>query len=242
MGSAAIDRRTLLRGVAAAGLLAVAFPARSHLASAAGPPVDPGPGRQLVLVSADPSDPTTATLSTWRWAGSEWRRTLPALDSRLGANGITSNPTEADGCTPSGTYSIQYAFGQSPSIGGTLPYRQTTTVDHWVDDPQSAFYNTWQTGTGDGRWNSAEVLAEYELAVVFDFNQHPVVANGNSAIFLHAGASDETSAGCVTVGSFDELAWVVRWLDPTEQPTIIIGTGSHLPADPAELNRMLTSA
>lgn len=144
-----------------------------------------------MLVSADPSDPTTATLSTWRWAGSEWRRALPALDSRLGAKGVTSNPTEADGYTPSGTYAIQYAFGQYPSIGGTLPYRQTNSADHWVDDPQSALYNTWQTGDAAGRWSSAEDLAEYELAVVFDFNQHPVVPNANSAIFLHAGPSGD---------------------------------------------------
>jgi len=219
----------------------VTVPASSHLASAERPPVELGPGRQLVLVSADPSDPTTATLSTWRWAGSEWRPALPALDSRLGAKGVTSNPTEADGYTPSGTYAIQYAFGQYPSIGGTLPYRQTTSTDHWVDDPQSALYNTWQTGDAAGRWSSAEDLAEYELAVVFDFNQHPVVPNANSAIFLHAGPSDETSAGCVTVGSFEQLAAIVRWLDPTEQPTITIGIGSHLPADPAELDRMLAS-
>jgi L,D-peptidoglycan transpeptidase YkuD (ErfK/YbiS/YcfS/YnhG family) len=153
------------------------------------------------------------------------------MASRLGRTGVTSSPSEADGSTPAGTYAIQYAFGRAESVRSALPYLQTTADDHWIDDPASPYYNTWQTGDPDGRWDSAEDLDGYALAVVFDFNQHPVVPGANSAIFLHAG-TDAPSAGCVTVSS-DDLATLVAWLDPAKSPHITIGIGAAPPAGPA---------
>ncbi len=235
-----VSRRDVLGGIATIAVASMAGRAARPL-SGARLRADPSPGRQLVQVTADPDDRTTAALSTWRWDGRRWRATLPSLPARLGSGGTTAHPTEADGCTPLGTYRIEYAFGQVGPVGGPLPYRQATAGDHWVDDPSSPLYNTWQTGDPAGRWSSAEDLDAYDLAVVFDFNQHPVVPGANSAIFLHSDPVAEPSAGCITLGSVDELAAVVRWLDPAERPAIAIGDTPSRPADPAALDRLLSS-
>lgn len=184
--------------------------------------------RQLLLVSASPADPTRATVRALEWTGHRWRLTFPAMSARLGRSGVTADPHEADGATPVGTYSVDLAFGTGDAPGGALPYRHVTNDDHWVDDPASPLYNTWQTGEADGRWESAEDLDGYTLAVAFDFNQHPVTADGNSAIFLHAGPNDEASAGCVTVAS-DDLSRIVWWLTPALHPRIEIGVQARPP-------------
>ncbi len=182
-------RRVLAQMAVALALLAV-LPTGSPAPAA----FAPTGSRQLLLVSASAHDPTKGTVTAYVWTGTTWVRALAPMASRLGQTGVTSSPSEADGSTPTGTFAIQYAFGQADSIPSALPYRKATADDHWVDDPSSALYNTWQTGDAAGRWSSAENLDSYALAVVFDVNQHPIVPGANSAIFLHPG-SDTQNGG-----------------------------------------------
>ena len=110
------------------------------------------------VVSAPGRGTSHATLTAYGWDGDRWVAEI--------------GPVAAD------------VRGRSRS-GHTI--RLSASDDHWVDDPTSVAHNTWPTGPAGGRWKSAETLSGYEYAVAFDFNEQPVVADGNSVIFLHDG-------------------------------------------------------
>ena len=206
------------------GLLAAPLciaPARAaDPAPAAVHPVRPTGASQAVVVTTDGPGQSIARLTAYEWAGGDWVPALPAMRAEIGRRGFTDSPHEADGFTPTGEYSFTVVFGRMPNPGVTMPYRQATDDDHWVDDSASPLYNTWQTGPPGGRWASAETLSSYDLAAAFDFNQDPVVAGGNSAIFLHTG--DGPTPGCIVMTPAD-VATVLRWLDPAAEPVIVLG-------------------
>jgi L,D-peptidoglycan transpeptidase YkuD (ErfK/YbiS/YcfS/YnhG family) len=182
--------------------------------------ITPVPASQVVVISAPAPGATQATLTTYAWAADHWQVAIGPVPAWVGTNGLTNDPHEADGFTPGGEYSITTVFGSQPDPGTHFTYVNVDDDDHWVDDPTSPVYNTWQRGSASGRWRSAENLSAYPYAAAFDFNQNPVVPNGNSAIFLHEGTAP--TPGCIVVSRNDLLA-VLRWLDPVAQPRIVIG-------------------
>ncbi len=83
----------------------------------------------------------------------------------------------------------------------------------WVDDPDSSLYNTQQRLPADGRWSSAEKLANapaYNFAQVIGYNEGATPGRG-SAIFLHVSTGGPT-AGCISVPTSALLA-LMRWQD-----------------------------
>jgi L,D-peptidoglycan transpeptidase YkuD (ErfK/YbiS/YcfS/YnhG family) len=182
---------------------------------------------QAVVVSAPSAGTSDATVTAYQWDGTGWQVAIGAIEAQLGANGFTTTPHEGDGFTPTGQYRFTVVFGSLPDPDVSMPYRQATAQDFWVDDPTSALYNTWQHGAAAGRWTSAEELNGYSYAAAFDFNQNPVVPNGNSAIFLHEGGVP--TAGCIAVDQASLLR-LLRWLDPAAQPVIVLGVGATPPA------------
>ena len=67
--------------------------------------------------------------------------------ARLGYNGTTDGATrkQGSGTTPLGTYSMSQSFGLAAPPGTSLPYRQVRTGDYWVEDNDSAYYNSCRT-------------------------------------------------------------------------------------------------
>jgi L,D-peptidoglycan transpeptidase YkuD (ErfK/YbiS/YcfS/YnhG family) len=184
---------------------------------------------QVVVVSTEAWGDTTGTLTTYSWNGTEWTPVLGPVLAFLGGNGLTDDPHESDDFTPTGQYAFTFAFGAEPNPGTAMPYVQVTDDDHWVDDPASDLYNTYQQGDGDGRWDSAETLSNYPYALAFDFNQDPVVPGGNSAIFLHEG--EDATLGCIAIDS-DSFQSVLQWLSPDARPEIVIGVQVGPPDHP----------
>jgi L,D-peptidoglycan transpeptidase YkuD (ErfK/YbiS/YcfS/YnhG family) len=193
-------------------------------------PFGPTTADQVVVVSTPAPGSSRGTLTAYAWAGDHWQATIGPVTAWVGANGLTADPHEADGFTPVGQYSFTILFGAQPDPGTAMGYVQVGAADHWVDDPSSAVYNTWQQGAADGRWHSAENLSVYPYAAAFDFNQNPVVPDGNSAIFLHQGAGP--TPGCIEIDQADLLR-VMRWLTSAARPQIVIGVNAspprHLP-------------
>jgi len=189
---------------------------------------------QVIVVSAPSWGSSTATVTGYDWDGARWRVQVGPIVAGIGVNGLTATPHEADGFTPVGEYAVTTVFGSQSNPATAMPYRQATGADHWVDDPTSPLYNTWQTGPASGRWASAENLVNYPYAVAFDFNQNPVVPDGNSAIFLHGGGG--ATPGCIEIDEAD-LVTIMRWLDPASRPRIVLGVSAapppHLAAPPA---------
>jgi len=85
-----------------------------------------------------------------------------------------------------------------------MPYLQVDETHHWVDDPNSKYYNQWVeiNKIKDKDWKSAEHLASYpkayKYAAVINYNTTNIVKGKGSAIFLHTSTNGPT-AGCVSV-------------------------------------------
>jgi L,D-peptidoglycan transpeptidase YkuD (ErfK/YbiS/YcfS/YnhG family) len=213
--------------VLAATVAVVATPAPAGAAAVPfGQPVTVGDARQLLTVKSRPGT-SYATLSGWVLRDGRWVRNFGPTAARVGANGTTGSPREGRAATPRGTYTLTEAFGTTAAPAGTrLPYRRAWNAHWWVSDPRSRYYNTWQTGPPNGRWNPAygEQLTRYRTAyaysIVIDFNRSPVVRGKGSAIFLHVGTGGAT-AGCVSVSSA-RMAQLLRYLQPKLKPRIAI--------------------
>ncbi len=190
-------------------------------------PAAPSDADQVLVVSAAAQGTSRAMLTGYGWVDGRWVVEIGPVTANLGGNGFTVTPHEADGFTPAGEYSVTTIFGAAADPGTSFAYRRATSDDHWVDDPTSAVYNTWQIGPSGGRWRSAETLSGYEYAIAFDFNQQPVVPDANSAIFLHEGGG--ATPGCIVVGR-STLVDIMRWLDPAARPRIVLGVDATLPA------------
>jgi L,D-peptidoglycan transpeptidase YkuD (ErfK/YbiS/YcfS/YnhG family) len=213
--------------VAAVAVPVAAVPAPAVAATTPfGQSVAVGDARQILTVKSRPGS-SYATLTGWVIRNNRWVRNLGPMPARVGANGTTNSPREGSSATPRGTYALTVAFGTKAAPAATkLPYRRVRTQSWWVSDPRSRYYNTWQAGPPNGRWNPAygEQLSRYRTAyayaIVIDFNRSPVVRGRGSAIFLHVGTGSAT-AGCVSVSSA-RMAQLLRYVTPKLKPRIAI--------------------
>jgi L,D-peptidoglycan transpeptidase YkuD (ErfK/YbiS/YcfS/YnhG family) len=220
---------TTLGLLVAAGALVSPPPASAATSTQIfGQPVTVGDARQIVTVRSDRAGSSYATLTGWTFvSGKGWAKSFGPVPARVGAAGTTNSPSEGKSATPQGTYTLREAFGARYAPAGTrLPYRVFGSNDWWVSDAGSRYYNTWQVGPPNGRWNPAagERLGTYATAyahaVVIDFNRNPVVRGKGSAIFLHVGNGSAT-AGCVSISS-THLVKLLPYLDPALRPRIAI--------------------
>ncbi|MBV8691881.1 MAG: hypothetical protein JOY57_09505 [Actinobacteria bacterium] len=189
-----------------------------------------GDAQQVITVTSSSSSSAIASLEAFERDGpnGSWRRVTGPVTAYVGRNGFSSDKHEGDGTTPVGVYGFGTAFGTAANPGVHLTYRQATQPDVWVDDPNSALYNTWQQDPPDGRWSSAERLyqpAPYHYAAVIDYNAARTPGKG-SAIFLHVSQGRGT-AGCASVAE-PVLLQLLRWLDPARHPVIAMGPVSAL--------------
>ena len=91
------------------------------------------------------ASPTAPTSPTWVRSAATW------------STGVTSasSKREGDGHTPAGVYPLRGGFGAKGDPGLPQGWFTVDGNDYWVDDPDSALYNTHQRGPADGRWDSA---------------------------------------------------------------------------------------
>ncbi|MEV6278614.1 L,D-transpeptidase family protein [Nocardia sp. NPDC051832] len=186
-----------------------------------------GPAGQVVTVRAADSSSTTAVLEAWDRQGGSWIRVLGPFPAFVGAEGVGA-AREGVARTPAGVWALGHAFGNRPSNGTRLPYRQVTPWDWWVGDSRSLLYNMpflCPPGLCPFDERASERLgavgSAYDRAVVIDYNRWPALPGKGSAFFLHV-ATGEPTAGCVAIAAPD-LDAVMRWLDPAERPVIAIG-------------------
>jgi L,D-peptidoglycan transpeptidase YkuD (ErfK/YbiS/YcfS/YnhG family) len=211
-------------------LLVLAMPG----AALAAPPVTPdgmrglGGATRVIVVAANSTKDTTATVRTYARAGGRWHSVRNAMPAYLGFGGL-SEPArrhEGDGTTPMGVYRFVYGFGSQPDPGLTgFGWRRLTPGSCWAGDRGS--YNRWVHRSPCGArdedlWASARVA--YRYAAVIDFNYRRPVFGRGSGIFLHRSLGRPTR-GCVSLREGDLLG-VLRWLRPTTR--IVIGTVARL--------------
>ncbi|MDV2886336.1 S-layer homology domain-containing protein [Alkalihalophilus pseudofirmus] len=195
--------------------------------------VDPATGKpddrpeQIIVVSTSSLASQQATLRTYERKNGKLERAFSPMPAVVGYNGIGQNKREGDGQTPMGTYSLGDAFGTAAKPGGmSYPYQRMGANHYWIDDVHSRDYNqlVYYEGNPHNRWRSFERMNIdlYKYGVMIDYNINPVVSGKGSAIFMHVWrGSQSPTAGCVAL-SESNLLTLLRWLDQSKDPAIII--------------------
>ena len=187
-----------------------------------------GGARQAIVVTATRYGATTARLTAYERGPEGWRAVYGPWPANVGTRGLAppGEKREGDGRTPSGVYGFDFFFGVEADPGVTFPYRRVTGRSIvWDDDPSSALYNTWvdldrqQAGAEPEPMYS---VPAYNHGAVIAYNAARTPGLG-SAIFLHVSTGGPT-AGCVSLPA-GQLVEVLRWLDPSREPRIVLGVG-----------------
>ncbi|HUC38467.1 MAG TPA: L,D-transpeptidase family protein [Acidimicrobiales bacterium] len=219
--------------------------ASSPPTTSAPPPASPlpfsaravGSSQQVMTVVAGSYGETVATFSVYQLTSAGWQQKFGPWQADIGQDGFAPPGAkhEGDGRTPSGSYGFTFFFGDlSEPAGYRFPFRQATASDFWDDDPSSPDYNQWvdesTQGAGAAGANPEPMYDEpaYDYGAVIAYNMDPVTPGAGSAIFLHVSTGGPT-AGCVSLPT-SELLDVLNWMDPSEQPLIVMGTPATVAA------------
>jgi L,D-peptidoglycan transpeptidase YkuD (ErfK/YbiS/YcfS/YnhG family) len=195
-------------------------------------PFRTGTATRVITVTASSTANTTATLQAWaKVAGGGWRTSGSAVTAHVGADGLSSHPSEYRSATPIGSFTLTQAFGHDANPGTRLPYIHTRPSDWWISQ-SGPLYNTHQRCASNcafTRGSPNEHLyyetPYYNYAVVIDYNTRNapggVRQGAGSAFFLHV-TDGRSTAGCVAIGQA-KLVSLMRWLRPATHPRILIG-------------------
>jgi L,D-peptidoglycan transpeptidase YkuD (ErfK/YbiS/YcfS/YnhG family) len=103
-----------------------------------------GGATRVITVVAGSTTSTTATLQAWQKApGGGWLTWGGAITAHVGADGLSTSPSETRSATPIGSFTLTQAFGALANPGTALPYFQTTAADWWISQA-GPLYNTHQ--------------------------------------------------------------------------------------------------
>jgi L,D-peptidoglycan transpeptidase YkuD (ErfK/YbiS/YcfS/YnhG family) len=190
--------------------------------------------RQVVAVVAGGYGDTTATLTAYQEGPDGWTQVFGPWPAEVGEAGFAppGEKQEGDLRTPSGSYGFGFFFGIDTDPGVMFPWRSISSSDVWNDDPASADYNEWIDEATQGvaaAGSDPEPMYDppyYDYGAVIDYNMYPVshTPPDGSAIFFHYSATP--TVGCVALPDVGELVSVLKWLDPADDPRIIMGTES----------------
>jgi L,D-peptidoglycan transpeptidase YkuD (ErfK/YbiS/YcfS/YnhG family) len=196
---------------------------------------DTGSATQLITVVSARARSTTGSLRLWRKSGECWVGVDGPWTAHLGRNGVAETKREGDKTTPAGAFGIQpvmYGVGRNPGV--RYRYHRIVCGDWWVEDIRSPFYNRFRhvrCGMKPPFRITSEDMSRspisYRSLAVIDYNTHPIVPGRGSGIFLHISASGGPTLGCVSL-TRAQLITVLRWLDPSASPEIVIGTAATI--------------
>lgn len=196
-----------------------------------------GSASRVITVVARSKSRTTATLQAWTKAsGGGWRKYDSSVTAHVGADGLSTHPSESRSATPIGSFTLTQAFGHYSDPGTPLPYLHTRTSDWWISQP-GQLYNTHQRCSSHCSFDTRNSVRNpnehlyyetpfYNYAVVIDYNTRNapggVRQGAGSAFFLHVTDGSAT-AGCISIPQ-TKLVSLMRWLTPSAHPRILIGT------------------
>lgn len=180
---------------------------------------------QILLMLADDIEISHATVYAYEKFNGQWRMVFEPIKSVIAANGMAYDKKEGDKKSPIGIFPLYRCFGRDENPGTRLIYTKFGKNDFWVDDANSAFYNTYQKGLPNGRWASAEDLYgigdAYRFFVVIEYNTENPVPGKGSAIFMHIWKGEEShTSGCTAMGE-ENLIKIIKWLDPKKSPFLL---------------------
>ncbi len=204
----------------------------------------PAHSTQCLVGTADGWNSSTVTLRLYQKSGGTWKPVTEPWQGRLGKNGLiwgkgihpvpagVATKREGDNRSPAGVFTIGGAWGYAPTIPKhpSLPYRQVTARDLWVEDPASPDYNRNVILPHDPAtpWEKKQQMKQtdpvHSLKLFIAHNAPPkVIPNEGSSIFFHIWRREGAAptAGCTTMEK-SKLQWLVSQIDPTKRPLYVL--------------------
>jgi L,D-peptidoglycan transpeptidase YkuD (ErfK/YbiS/YcfS/YnhG family) len=187
----------------------------------------PAGTRQVIVVHSAGYAATTATVETFQKVDGGWRPALRPMTGRIGTRGFTDHKVEGDLATPTGVYAIGATmYGIPADPGVRYRYRRLVAGDYWDENSASPGYNSFVHGPDPGAGSEAlwRTAPQYTYLAVINYNIPVVAAHPprGSGIFLHQIHPGYATSGCVALPGA-ELVSVLRWLDPTAAPRVVMG-------------------
>jgi L,D-peptidoglycan transpeptidase YkuD (ErfK/YbiS/YcfS/YnhG family) len=221
--------------------IGLAFVLSATLATAFELPAD---CRQCVLGLAPDWNSSRVQVRVFEKKDGGWVQSAGPWSGRLGKNGLAwglglhpasnggEGKREGDLRAPAGVFALGGAYGYAPSIEKTpsLPYRQITSRDLWVEDPASPDYNRHLRLSAEPRtaWEKKQQMKQgdpaHSLKLFIAHNPAPEAVPGSgSSIFFHIWRAEgaKPSAGC-TVLSEQNLRSLITSIDPTKNPVYVL--------------------
>lgn len=204
----------------------------------------PAASSQCLVGTADGWDSSKVTLCLYEKSGSVWKPVAEPWQGRLGKSGLiwgkgihpvpagAATKKEGDNRSPAGVFAIGGAWGYEAAIRkqASLPYRQVTPRDLWVEDPASPSYNRNVILDHDPAtpWEKKQLMKQtdpvHSLKLFIAHNAPPAVtAHDGSSIFFHIWRREgaAATAGCTTM-SKSKLQWLVSRIDPAKRPYYVL--------------------
>lgn len=182
---------------------------------------------QLLVVYNEKPESFSVVFVAFEKKDNKWVVKQEPVVAGIGKNGfaLPNKKLEGDGKSPTGFFKFGKLFSYEKQTKTLLENQQTTKDDKWIDDPNSLDYNRHIVGPTDAKSCENLLLKNdvYKYCLVIEYNTNPVVKGKGSAIFLHLSVKENSfTAGCVAIKE-DHMKSMVNWLDPKQNPTIIMG-------------------
>lgn len=203
----------------------------------------PRVSHQVVVGKAKGWNSSHVTLQMYVWDGRQWVVQTEPWAGRLGRNGLArglgihplqkgKRKVEGDGRSPAGVFLLGGAWGYDAQIQkhSSLPYRQITTRDLWVEDSNSKYYNQHLILPHEPKtkWEKEAQMRQgdyaHSLKLFIKHNASPNASTGTgSAIFFHIwrGGGSKATAGCTTMNE-SKLRMMIKGVDPKKNPTFVL--------------------
>ena len=173
---------------------------------------------------------TSARLQAWQRDGGQLdARSGRHVTAWLGTGGIGHDERAVERHDPRAASRSPRRSVANPTLARRCRTGRPRPADWWISQP-GTLYNTEQHcstncpfAQGDPNEHLYYATPYYEYAVVIDYNRHPVVQGAGSAFFLHVTVGEPTQ-GCVSIDR-DQLVRILRWLEPSQHPRILMGVG-----------------
>lgn len=186
-----------------------------------------GLGGHVVFAVASGYGSSYATVTECARKAGRWHQIL-STPGRIGSKGYApvGEKREGDGRSPSGSYSMNLAFGEGDP-GTALHYHKLLASNEcWGSTVGTPEYNRYFHGTcrdTDEDLVKTEQEGQYRQFAVINYNRppdSPIIPGDGSAIFLHINGAGST-AGCVSVSEAN-VKFILRTLHPGDR--IVMGT------------------
>lgn len=189
---------------------------------------------QLLVVFNEKPESFTAVFVALEKKGKNWVVKQNPIEAGIGKNGfaLPNQKVEGDGKSPTGIFKLGKLFSYEKQFNTLLENQQTTKEDKWIDDVNSPDYNKHVIGATEAKSYENLLLNTdvYKYCTVIEYNTNPVVKGKGSAIFFHLALKPASfTSGCVAIQE-EFMKVMLSWLDPKQNPTIIMGNLAVLKA------------